>query len=248
GGTLFLDEVTEMPIELQVRLLRVLETNRITRVGGHSEVEVDVRLIAATNRDPKEAVERGVLRHDLLYRLLVFPVAMPPLKDREGDVRLLAQHFIEKLDEQHGERRTLSAAALRVLESHDWPGNVRELYNTLRRAYIMSTDEIRPGDLLLGEMAPLEQAGEASVAAADAGGAAPSSASNGAATPVAAASAAAPDREIRPGMSIAQVERRLIEATLAHVDGNKKEAVKLLGISLKTLYSRLQVYAAAGNG
>ena len=263
GGTLFLDEVTEMPIELQVRLLRVLETDRITRVGGQKEIEVDVRLIAATNRDPKEAVASGILRHDLLYRLLVFPVVIPPLKDRDGDVRLLAQHFLETLDESHGDRRTLSAAALRMLEAHDWPGNVRELYNALRRAYIMSTDVIQPDDLLLGDVAVADSVGEP-VAAAAAESAVTSSGESAGESAGDSAGESASERQgrsgdaadgndvdaagpitIRPGMSIAEAERLLILATLESVDGNKKAAVESLGISLKTLYSRLQVYSAA---
>ncbi len=238
-GTLFLDEVTEMPIDLQVRLLRVLETGKFTRVGGQEEITVDVRIIAATNRSPDQAVVDGKLRHDLLYRLLVFPIHMPALKDREGDIELLAEYFLDQLDAENESRRTLSAAALRRLEAHDWPGNVRELYNTLRRAYIMAVDEIAPAHLLL----PESNASAATDGSPDEH------------EPIGAVSRTRPDRQpeprdpeamlpVRAGMTIATAERLLIEATLAQTDGNKKVAAQQLGISLKTLYTRLQVYAA----
>ena len=238
-GTLFLDEVTEMPIELQVRLLRVLETGRVTRVGGTEEVEVDVRLLAATNRDPEQAVADGKLRHDLLYRLLVFPIELPALCERPDDVELLAAHFLDELNDEYDDVRTLSAAALGRLQAHGWPGNVRELYNTLRRAYVMAKDEIQPSDLLLRGG---DEAAEAAVAA---GAGSPVEAPAEESEPVASADAAAGEAlRMRPGMPIAEAEQMLIEATLRHTGGNKKEAANLLGISVKTLYSRLQVYEA----
>jgi DNA-binding NtrC family response regulator len=237
-GTLFLDEVTEMPIDLQVRLLRVLETGRFTRVGGQEEIAVDVRVVAATNRSPDQAVLDGKLRHDLLYRLLVFPIHMPALKDRGSDIELLAQHFLDQLDAENDDRRTLSVAALRRLEAHDWPGNVRELYNTLRRAYIMSTDEIAPRHLLLPE--PGASADSVGCPGADEAACVDGSAASDG-TPAAGADGVLP---VRAGMPIAAAERLLIEATLAKTDGNKKEAARMLGISLKTLYTRLQVYTA----
>ncbi len=138
GGTLFLDEVTEMPPDMQTQLLRVLETRRLLRVGGVDEIEVDTRLIAATNRDPAEAVREKTLREDLYFRLRVFPIVVPPLRDRAGDVKLLAEHFLEAINDKHGTAKTLTPEALQELEVHSWPGNVRELKHTIHRAYIMA--------------------------------------------------------------------------------------------------------------
>src|SRR5204862_486823 len=134
GGTLFLDEISEMPIELQVRLLRVLETGTVARVGGESELKVDVRVVAATNREPEHAVADGRLREDLLYRLSVFPIRLPALRERAGDVELLVRAFLAELNAAQGTRKGISRAALELLQGHQWPGNVRELKNALHRA------------------------------------------------------------------------------------------------------------------
>ena len=142
GGTLFLDEVTEMPFDLQVRLLRVLETRRVTRVGSSESLPVNVRVIAATNRDPNEAVRQGKLREDLLYRLQVVPIEVPPLRKRTGDVRRLALHFLNIMNAAEGVERTFSEATLERLEGYSWPGNVRELYNVVQRAFILSTGPV----------------------------------------------------------------------------------------------------------
>jgi DNA-binding NtrC family response regulator len=146
-GTLFLDEITEMPIELQVKLLRVLETGLVTRVGGDSPVEVDVRVIAATNRDPYKAVQEGKMREDLLYRLAVFPVHMPPLRERGEDIPLLARHFLGQLNERQGTSKSWSREALDRMRAYPWPGNVRELKNVVHRAFIMADSEILPRNL-----------------------------------------------------------------------------------------------------
>ncbi|MGF6530308.1 MULTISPECIES: sigma-54-dependent transcriptional regulator [Paraburkholderia] len=138
GGTLFLDEITEMPIELQVKLLRVLETGMFMRVGTTKEIETDVRLIAATNRDPEQAVLEGKLRLDLYHRLNVFPISLPPLRERGKDVDLLAQAFLDDLNERHGTRKHFPPAVKEMLMSYPWPGNVRELKNYVQRAHIMS--------------------------------------------------------------------------------------------------------------
>jgi two-component system, NtrC family, response regulator HydG len=138
GGTLFLDEITEMAPDMQVRLLRVLETGRYTRVGGEQELRAKVRVITATNREPWQAVRDGQLREDLMYRLAVFPIAVPPLRERDGDVELLAEHFLSKLNEADGTHKTFSRAAIGVIRSHRWPGNVRELKNAVQRAFILS--------------------------------------------------------------------------------------------------------------
>ena len=232
GGTLFLDEITEMPLEMQVRLLRVLETGMVTRVGGQEEVPVDVRIIAATNRDPERAVADGKLRHDLLYRLNVFPIQLPPLKDREGDVELLAEVFLRRLNEDYGTNKKLTSAARLHLNAYEWPGNVRELGNAIRRAFIMASNELDEEQLML----PIPRtARPRSAEDAQGGGAADGGADR----------AASNDQlRLHPGMSIADAERLLIEATLTKLEGNKKLAAEQLGISVKTLYSRLQVYAA----
>jgi DNA-binding NtrC family response regulator len=141
-GTLFLDEVTEMPIELQVKLLRVLETGLVTRIGGDTPVEIDVRVIAATNRDPHKAVEDGKMREDLLYRLQVFPIQMPPLRERDDDIALLAHYFLEQLNERQGTSKVWTEDALTRMGAYSWPGNVRELKNVVHRAFIMADDEI----------------------------------------------------------------------------------------------------------
>jgi len=217
GGTLFLDEITEMAPDMQVRLLRVLESAMLTRVGGAGEVRLDVRIIAATNRDPHEAVEAGVLRQDLLYRLYVFPLLLPLLRERGDDVQLLATSFLKELNDDNRTGKVFTPEALALMQAWHWPGNVRELRNVVRRAWVMADDTIDSIDIVI-EGAP-------------------------AALPT---SAPAPGQEVvlRPGMSIQDAEKQLIEATLTHVKGDKRTASSLLGISLKTLYTRLSVYAA----
>lgn len=140
GGTLFLDEITEMPADMQTHLLRVLETGKILRVGAEEEIVVDTRLVAASNRDPSKAVSDGMLREDLYFRLGVFPISLPPLRDRPGDIGLLAQAFLDKLNRKYSTRKALSAEALRQLEAYSWPGNVRELKHAIHRAYIVAGD------------------------------------------------------------------------------------------------------------
>jgi DNA-binding NtrC family response regulator len=209
GGTLFLDEITEMPLELQVKLLRTLENHEVRRIGGDGSIAVDVRLIAATNRDVHEAVAEGNLRQDLLYRLLVFPIDLPPLRSRDDDVRLLANHFLAELNRKHDTSKELTRAALERLRLYDWPGNVRELQNAIQRAYIEATHDIDADSLpLAAPAAPADDPGGLG---------------------------------IRVGMSQAQAERILTLATLDHYP-TKKEAAEALGISLKTLYNRLNTY------
>lgn len=214
GGTLLLDEVTEMPLDMQTRLLRVLETRRFYRVGANTEYTSDVRVIAATNRCPLSAVQAGQLREDLLYRLAVFPIDLPPLRNRGDDVELLANHFLAELNAQSMTQKRLSAHARMTLKQHSWPGNVRELRNCIERAFIL-------GDTVL-ELAPLIQNAE----------------------PAATASLGDRDRlEIRVGSRIYDMERSLIEATLDYFKGNKRRAADALGCSLKTLYNKLNGYS-----
>jgi DNA-binding NtrC family response regulator len=209
-GTLFLDEITEMPAELQVKLLRVLETGKVTRIGGNESVSADVRVIAATNRKPEEAVAKGKLREDLLYRLNVFPITLPPLRDRREDVDLLAEHFLALLNKEHDTGKEFTRPALNRLRSHTWPGNVRELKNLVHRAFILAEDHIGLDCLPLGVQ---ETAGSS--------------------------------LNLKVGTSLGEAERRLILATLEEAEGDKKKAAEILGISLKTLYNRLNEYKSA---
>jgi len=159
GGTLFLDEITEMPQELQVKLLRVLETGSFTRVGTTQPINADVRLIAATNRNPESAVADGKLREDLYHRLNVFPLSMPPLRDRGSDIELLAQHFLEVLNKQESASKSFAPATVAALYAHSWPGNVRELKNYVQRASILADDvigaDLAPAAVAAPETAPL---------------------------------------------------------------------------------------------
>ena len=147
GGTLFLDEITEMPTELQVKLLRVLETRRFFRVGGETEVEVDARLVTSTNRDPATAVQSKALREDLYYRIAQFPIRMPSLRERGEDVIELAREFLVEQISKSGVEKRFSDEVLELFRRHDWPGNVRELRNVVARAYILAGDEITIDDL-----------------------------------------------------------------------------------------------------
>ena len=159
GGTLFLDEVTEMPAEMQVKLLRVLETGTLLRVGSTQVREVDVRIVAATNKDPQRAVENGQLRDDLFYRLNVFPISVPPLRERLEDVPLIARHFLRQIASIEGRAKSFTPEALEALAGYHWPGNVRELRNVVYRAYLMA-----PGSLIADPCLPdpAEAANEAS--------------------------------------------------------------------------------------
>ena len=148
GGTLFLDEITEMPVDMQVKLLRVLDSGTFLRVGGDEEVKVDVRLIAATNRDLDTAVKQGNLREDLMYRLAVFPIRIPPLRERGNDIEALANHFLFELNERDKANKVFSKSSLDVIRSYSWPGNVRELKNVVQRAYILATDTLNIEDCI----------------------------------------------------------------------------------------------------
>jgi len=211
GGTLFLDEITEMPLELQANLLRTLETREVQRVGGDRPIPVDIRLVAATNRDPHQAVADGKLREDLLYRLLVFPIHVPPLRERGDDVVLLANHFLGQMNREATTQKEFTREARDRLRLHHWPGNVRELRHATERAFIEATTDIGVECLPFVEQAKPERSAE----------------------PLA----------IRVGMSNAEAERILTLATLDQIREKKKTA-EVLGISLKTLYTRLKGYGA----
>ncbi|MGH8726808.1 MAG: sigma-54 interaction domain-containing protein [Burkholderiales bacterium] len=158
-GTLLLDEITEMTPELQVKLLRVLETGSFTRVGGDQDIKVKVRVIAATNRQPQTAVAEGQLREDLMYRLSVFPIELPPLRERGEDVELLAQHFLDVLNQEDGADKHLSPEAVRILNNHVWPGNVRELQNIIQRAFILSDETVELDGLIKPAASPMPLVG-----------------------------------------------------------------------------------------
>ena len=154
GGTLFLDEVTEMPLDMQVQLLRVLETGTFHRVGGLVPVKVNVRIVAATNRDPYATVEEGRFREDLLYRLAVVPLRVPPLRERPDDIPYLARRFLDHFNAAEGTTKTFSKRALDALCNYDWPGNVRELKNTIHRAYIMADSVLEIPSLTAARKTP----------------------------------------------------------------------------------------------
>jgi DNA-binding NtrC family response regulator len=234
GGTLFLDEITEMPLDLQVKLLRVLETSRFTRVGATQSIEADVRVIAATNRLPHEAVAAGRLREDLLYRLNVFPIDVPPLRERLQDVPLLAQHFLTAIVAQEGVQRCFAPQALERLAAYHWPGNVRELRNVVQRAYVMTE-----GDTIDGQWLALDQP-LAAAPGVDSGTAWR--------TPSLPGPPGQDTVQVPIGASLAEAERTLVLATLHHFQDHKERTAAALGISLKTLYNRLKAYAVVGAG
>jgi DNA-binding NtrC family response regulator len=212
GGTLFLDEIAEMPMDLQVRLLRVLETSAVTRVGGSDSFQVDVRIIAASNQRIDNALSEGKLREDLLYRLNVFHIRIPPLRERGDDVELLAEEFLREMNAAEGTAKRFTRACLERLRQHQWPGNVRELRNVVQRAYILAEKAVGVDSLSL-EVTEERDAPSSSLS-------------------------------IRVGISMPEMERRLILATLEQFEGNKQKVAETLGISVKTLYNRLREYKA----
>ena len=238
GGTLFLDEVTEMPVDMQVRLLRVLETGRFCRVGGDQELTASVRVIAASNRDLAQAVAEGRLREDLMYRLCVIPLAVPPLREREGDALLLAEMFLAEFNDAQGTDKAYTEEARERIASFSWPGNVRELKNVVHRGYVLSDDAV-----------DVDIPGASREAVSTLNTALPTAAAIS--VPLVHPRVPAPlggprDVTIRVGTSLDDAERALIMATLDAVSGSKAKAAQVLGISLKTLYNRLHAYR--GNG
>jgi two-component system response regulator AtoC len=223
GGTLFLDELGEMPLDLQVRLLRVLETGTVRRVGGNQDQTVDVRIVSATNRDPTRAVADGVLREDLYYRLYVFPVALPPLRQRAGDVPLLARHFIEAAARDEGANPVaIEPEALRTLEAHSWPGNVRELKNVMARAFLLAN-----GRAVTTAELPLLAAG-------------PAAAQPGLAPPPGG------DALMLPlGTTLEQADRRIVEWYLEYFEGHREKTARALGVTPKTLYNKCKAWGVA---
>jgi DNA-binding NtrC family response regulator len=216
-------------------LLRILEDSKVRRLGGKAEFEVDVRVVAATNKVPEEAVRGGHLREDLYYRLNVFQVHMPPLRDRKADIPALAETLLVDLNRKHECRvADISAAALEAFERHNWPGNVRELRNVLERAVILAGEgsierKHLPAFLLNGAVT------NGAAVAATAGGAST--------TPAAPED---PDAVRFPvGTTVDEAEKGLILRTLEHTRNNKTRAAEILGISLKTLHNKLKEYGSA---
>ncbi|HUQ49210.1 MAG TPA: sigma-54 dependent transcriptional regulator [Terriglobales bacterium] len=218
GGTLLLDEIGEMPINTQAKLLRVLEDRKIRRLGSKAETEIDVRVLAATNKIPEQAVANGELRNDLYYRLNVFNIHMPPLRDHKEDVRQLAEALLAEMNAKHG--RTVGGvdeSVLQQFESHAWPGNVRELRNTLERAVIVCAGNLVEAKHLPPNFgnAPLTRTGVSDPRML----------------------------HIGVGTTVEEAERQLIMKTLESTHNNKTRAAEILGISLKTLHNKLKEYA-----
>jgi DNA-binding NtrC family response regulator len=225
GGSLFLDEVTEMPMALQPKLLRTLEDGRIRRLGGRTEIACDVRVIAATNRNPTEAVGRGALRHDLVYRLDVLRIDVPPLRERLSDLPALAAHFLADCAQRYGAPvPALGAEALSALASHTWPGNIRELRNVLERAYVLAT----PGPITAAHLdVGQEPAGGSRTAAGS-----PEAQPHGIVIP--------------HGHTLAEAERILVLETLKKTGNNKAEAARRLGLDVKTIRNKLKGFDEDG--
>lgn len=212
GGTLFLDEVTEMPLEHQVKLLRVLETGEYRPVGSQQTLKADVRVVAATNRDPQKAIENERFREDLYFRLSQFPVHVPPLRERNEDVTGLALHFLAHRNTEEKLSKSISNDALNAIAEHTWPGNVRELKHCIERAYILADQQIDLQHLVF-DTPPLQS---------------PSSLQD----------------TVPAGVALEEIERAAIMNTLQENQGNKTDTASDLGISVKTLYNKLERYQA----
>ena len=216
GGTLLLDEVGEMPINTQSKLLRVLEERKIRRLGATKESEVDVRIVAATNRDLREGISKGTFREDLYFRINVFELTLPPLRERREDIPLIASSLLDGLNKRHECRVTdLSPEVAALFSSYAWAGNVRELRNVLERAVILAGEGvIRPEHLPPGF----------------------------AGLPSNLVETTGDNMTLRPGVTVEEAERLLIMLTLKHTDGNRGRAAELLGLSVKTLFNKLKQY------
>jgi two-component system, NtrC family, response regulator HydG len=219
GGTIFLDEIAEMDLGIQAKLLRVLEDGMIRRLGGKSELKIDVRVLAATNRDPARALKTGALREDLYYRLNVVSIALPALRDRVEDIPLLVEAFIQEFNAKYDRRvRGADDEAIEILKSLPWRGNVRELRNTIERATIVCPGEMVTAGSLRALLPGAPQM--------------PSPRGDVIAIPL--------------GTPLRRVEREVILATLAQAEHNKTRTARILGISAKTLYNKLCQYGLGG--
>ena len=226
GGTLFLDEIGDMPLELQAKLLRVVQSGEVTSVGGKRAEKVDVRIVAATHRDLDARVREGHFREDLLYRLRVVPIAIPPLRERREDIPVLAEHFVGRYAAELGtQARYVSERTLEHLAAHDWPGNVRELENAIKRALVLAPHEVlAPEDFAFLRGAPGPEAADGSL-------------EEQVRDEVRAQLAA--DEEDLHRKLLERVERPLLEAVLAHTGGNQLRAAAVLGINRNTLRKKI---------
>jgi DNA-binding NtrC family response regulator len=215
GGTLFLDEISEIPLPLQVKFLRAIQEKEVTPVGATRPIRVDVRIIAATNRDIDEAVRNGSFRTDLFYRLNVVPIHMPPLRERRQDVALLVEHFVQEFSREYGvEPKHVSPEAMQQIIAYDWPGNIRELQNAIERAFALSAEP----EITLQNLPPAVLRGSASRPAA---------------------------ASFTEALRLEDVEKRSIAAALERSGGNKNEAARLLGIDRQRLYRKIEKYGLA---
>jgi transcriptional regulator with PAS, ATPase and Fis domain len=218
GGTLLLDEIGEMPAPTQAKLLRVLEDRKVRRLGSKVETPVDVRVLAATNKDPEQAVSSAHLRQDLFFRLNVFHVTLPPLRDHKEDIPLLVEYILRDINAKHGKNvRGVGAEVMDIFMSHTWPGNIRELRNVLERSAIMCEKDLISRSSLPGEFGKTT-----AKSTSDLGGV-----------------------KFPIGTTVEAMERELILQTLAATNNNKTRAAELLGISLKTLHNKLKEYGGA---
>jgi len=215
NGTLFLDEITEMPLSMQPNLLRALESRMLTRIGATAQIPINCRVISATNRSDHQIVEDNCLREDLYYRLAVFPIHIPPLRERMEDLPLLVQSFLDTLNRENSTAYAVASGDMDRLQAYDWPGNVRELRHSIHRAYIMTPPDAE--HLTIPDTF---------------------------ASPFSRKNAQAPQPTSLVGRTIEEVERELITETLKQFDNNKTRAAEVLGVSVKTLYNRLGSYEA----
>jgi DNA-binding NtrC family response regulator len=232
NGTVLLDEIGDMPMATQAKLLRVLEDQRVRRLGGKSEIQLDVRVIAATNAPLDSAIRDGRFREDLFYRLNVFPIPLPPLRERKDDIPLLVEALVAGVNHKHGTRVTdVSQDVVARLRAYDWPGNIRELRNVIERAAIIAGE----GTVQLAHLPTTVTGTRAASASAHA---APSDAT--------VHTTAGDGLHVPIGWTIEQAERALIERTLEHTGNNRTRAAEILGISQKTLFNKLKEYATEG--
>ncbi len=213
GGTIFLDEVTTMDEKAQISLLRVLETKTVRRISGEKDLHLDVRVIAASNEDIESAVKSGRFREDLYYRLDVFRIQLPPLRERQGAISLLTDHFVAQFAKQYRKDvRLVSRETYRLIRQYPWPGNIRELKNVIQRAVLLAKGAELTPDLLPQRIQSVADSADRAVDASP----------------------------IRLGMTLEEVEKAYLEMTLASVNGNKRKAADLLGISRRALYNKLK--------
>src|ERR1700720_415823 len=217
GGTLLLDEIGEMPAPTQAKLLRVLEDRKVRRLGSKTETPVDVRVLAATNKDPEQSVANGGMRQDLYFRLNVFHIHLPPLRDHKDDIPLLSEHILRDINAKHGKSvRGIGAEVLDIFMSHTWPGNIRELRNVLERAAIMCEKDLISRSSLPGEFGKVASKGPSDLSSI----------------------------KFPVGTTVDAMERELILQTLQATGNNKTRAAELLGVSLKTLHNKLKEYGS----